>query len=543
MKNAECIGRIGQLLPKFVVWPIMQHYANRLGVIDGDKKFTYGEMLERSFRLANGLLDLGVKKGDHISVIMPNIHENMEAHYAIMGLGCTIVPLNTRLAPEEILYMINHSDSSGVIIDWEYTHLVSPILDKIENCRFIIITSGGKKSSELKGFDYEELLAKSSPALVDLTTLKDEDMLCCIQYTSGTTDRPKGVMISYRAAWMRMLQHLEWIRPTINDVYLHIVPFFHGQAWGSIWNIPRTGGVNICLRYMDPKYMLQMIKEHGVTCFCGAPTIANALRLHPDWEKTEWPQNAHVHLAGSPCPLPVVKAYEEKGIKVHHVYGITEWMFATYTSHISYLKEWDELPMEKRVELLGRQGISTFFANSKVVRVDGTEVAKDGEEVGEIVIRGDFGMGGYWKDPKRGAEVVKDGWFYSGDAAVVHPDTYIEIVDRLKDMIISGGENIGAAEIERVVGLYPAVAEVSVIGIPDDKWGETPRAIIVLKAGQSATEKEIIDFSRERLAHYKCPRSVEFRDVIPKNAAGKVLKYVMREPFWEGYDRTKRVKG
>jgi len=281
MENAKCIGGIGQLLPKFVLWPIMQHYADRLAVVDGDKKFTYREMLERSFRLGNGLLDLGVKKGDHITVIMPNVHENIEAHYAIMGLGCTIVPLNTRLASEEILYMVNHSESSGIIIDWEYTHLVSPILDQIENCRFIIITSGGGKSSELQGLDYEELLTKSSPDLVDLTIAEDEDMLCCIQYSSGTTDRPKGVMVSYRAAWMRMLQLLEWVRPTINDVYLHIVPFFHGQAWGAFWTIPRVGGVNVCLRYMDPGFILKMIRENGVTCWCGAPTISKRTAFTP----------------------------------------------------------------------------------------------------------------------------------------------------------------------------------------------------------------------------------------------------------------------
>ena len=541
MTSAKCMGRIGQLLPKFVVEPVLMHYADRIGIIDGDQKFTNREVMERSFRLAHGLLELGVKKGDHVAVLMPNIHEHIEAHYAIMGLGCPIISINSRLAAEEVAYIINHSESTGLIVDWEYTHLITPILDKIKDVKFIVITSGGEKSSELEGVDYEELLAKSSSDFIDLTTLDDEDQLASILYTSGTTSRPKGAMLSYRACWFRMLQHLEWVRPTINDVYLHVVPIFHSQAWGSIWTIPRAGGVNVCARYMNPEIILKLIREHKVTCWCGAPAVVNALRLHPDWEKTKWPEGSHVHFAGSPTPLPVLQALDEKGVRAYHNYGGTEWMFSTGTSQIAYLDEWDDLPLEKRVGKLARQGLSNFFGVSKVVRNDGTEVKHDGEEMGEIIIKGDFGMGGYWKNPEETARVVVDGWFHSGDLAVVHPDGYLEIRDRLKDMILSGGENIGSAEVERVVGIHPAVAEVAVIGVPHEKWGETPKAIVVLKEGETATEKEIIDFCRERLAHYKCPSSIEFVDNIPKTATGKVMKYILREPYWKGFD--KRVKG
>ena len=540
MTIATCLGRIGQIVPKFVIEPVLMHYGDRLGIIDQDKELTYKELFERSYKLSNGLLNMGVKKGDHIAVLMPNVHEHIEAHYGIMGLGCPIISINTRLSAEEVSYIINHSEACGLILDWEYTHLISPVINDLKNIRFIIITSGGKKTSDLDGIDYEDFLAESSSTPVDLTTIKDEDKLASILYTSGTTSRPKGAMLSYRSCWFRMLQHLEWVRPTINDVYLHIVPMFHSQGWGAIWDIPRTGGVNICARYMEPSFLLKTIREHGVTCWCGAPAVANGMRLHPDWDKTVWPKGSHIHFGGSPMPLQVVRAFEEKGIRVHHGYGLTEWMFASHTSHISYLKKWDNLPMEERSRILARQGLSNYFSMAKVVREDGTGVKHDGVEMGEVIIKGDCGMGGYWKNPKATKQAVRDGWFHSGDLAVVHPDGYMEISDRLKDMIVSGGENIGTAEVERAAGMHTCVAEVAVIGIPHEKWGETPKAIVVLKENCLATEKEIIDFCREHLAHYKCPTSVEFRKTIPKTSTGKTMKYILREPYWSGYG--KRVK-
>jgi len=266
MTIAACQGRIGQIVPKFVTEPVLMHYGDRLGIIDQDKELTYKELFERSYRLSNGLLGMGVKKGDHIAVLMPNVHEHIEAHYGIMGLGCPIISINTRLSAEEISYIINHSEACGLIVDWEYTHLISPVINDLKNIRFIIITSGGKKTSNLDGIDYEDFLAVSSSTPVDLTTIKDEDKLASILYTSGTTSRPKGAMLSYRSCWFRMLQHLEWVRPTINDVYLHIVPMFHSQGWGAIWDIPRTGGVNICARYMEPSFLLKTIREAGWAC-------------------------------------------------------------------------------------------------------------------------------------------------------------------------------------------------------------------------------------------------------------------------------------
>lgn len=534
----SCAAPIGLVVPKFVTEGIALSHADKLGVIDQGKRFTYRQVLERVYRLSHGLLNLGIKKGDHIATLMPSTHEHIEAHYAIMGLGCPIVAMNTRLVPEELAYIVNHSESVTLLVDWEYTHLITP---NFKNIKHIIITSGGKKAPELEGIDYEELLAKSSPEPVDLTTIEDENSLASIMYTSGTTARPKGVMLSYKNCWMRMMQHLEFTRPTINDIYLHIVPMFHAQAWGAIWDIPRIGAVNVCARYATPDFLLKQIRDNKVTRTCSAPAVFNNMRLHPDWEKTKWPAGSSVTFAGASLPIPVIKDSEAKGIRVYQVLGTTEGLISNSTGPINYLKEWERLPSGERAEILTKQGLPNFFAVTKVVRKDGSEIKHDGEEIGEVITKGDTMMAGYWKQPEETAKVCVDGWFHTEDLGVVYPDGRVELRDRLKDMIISGGENISSAEPERVIGDHPAVVEVAVIGIPHEKWGETPKAIIVLKTDHKATEKEIIDFCREHLAHYKCPTSVDFVDSIPHTATGKVKKNVLREPYWKGHDE--KIKG
>jgi len=539
--KVSCVAPVGMIVPKFVTEGIMQSHPDKVGVIDQDKRFTYRQMLERAYRLSHGLLDLGVKKGDHVAVLLPSIHEHIEAHYAIMGLGCPIISMNTRLATEEIAYIVNHSESQALLVDWEYAHLVSPIMKEMKDMKCIIVTSGGKKTSELAGIDYEELLAESSPEPIDLTTIEDENSLACLMYTSGTTARPKGVMLSYKNCWVRMIQHLEFVRPTINDVYLHIVPLFHAQAWGAIWSIPRIGATNVCARYTTPDFLLKQIRDNKVTCACSAPTVFNNLRLHRDWEKTEWPAGSRVLFAGSPLPIPVIRALEEKGVKAYQFYGLTETLMSNSTDRGNYNKEWDRLSADERAEILTRQGLPNYFAVAKVVREDGSEVKHDGEEMGEVIVKADTVMAGYWKQPEETAKVCIDGWFHTGDLGVVHPDGRLELRDRLKDMIVSGGENISTAEPERVIAEYPAVAEVAVIGVPHETWGETPKAIVCLKADCEATEEEIIDFCRERLAHYKCPTSIDFVDSIPHTATGKVKKNVLREPYWKGH--VKRIRG
>jgi fatty-acyl-CoA synthase len=535
------LAPVGLVLPRFVVEPIMYHFPDRVGIIDEDKQFTYGDFFERSWRLANGLLSLGIKKYDHIATLTPNVHEGIEAVYATLTLGCVSVPGNTRLSSEELCWQLNDSEAKVLIVDWEYTHLVAPIVNKLQTVKHIIITSGGKKKADLKGIDYEEFLANSSPQYVDLLNMEDEESLASLIYSSGTTARPKGIMHSHRSLIFFMVQALDMVRPSINDVYMMIVPLFHGFSWQAIWNIPRFGGKIVCLRYMDPGYILKQARDNKVTTCCAAPTVINFLRMHPDWEKMTWPKGSHFHLAGSPTPLPVITALEEKGIWYGHMYGMTEAPFATHNDFNYAKKEWQNLSVEERANMMARQGIVTYPGVIKVVKDDGTEVKHDGKDQGEVIVKGAHASHGYWKAPEATAERFINGWFHSGDIAVVHPDHYIEIVDRKKDMILSGGENIASAEVERVLFQHPAIADTTVVGVPHEKWGETVKALVVLRTGCTATEDEILKFCKSNLAGYKCPTSVDFIQELPKTPTGKVQKFLLRERYWEGYG--KRVKG
>ena len=511
-------------------------WPDKIAVKDGDKEFTFREVDERANRLANALLDMGIKKGDKVAVIGPNSHEHFESHYGILRTGAVIVSINTRLAPREVEYILNHSDSCALIVDREYTHLVTPILNNIKGIKHIIITSGGEKSAPLDGIDYETLLANSSTTKVDL--VEDETEPESINYTSGTTAKPKGVIVSHRINYMRMLQHLTVLKLTVNDVYLHIVPFFHAAGWYSIWTTIGVGALNICLRRIDPGNILRLIEKERVTAFCSSSTVLNMIASHPDFKKCDFPDNLRVVAAGSAPTPPLIRAWESVGVRFEHVYGLTEILWGT---HCVREDEWDSLPFEERAKKLARQGLPEFFCQAKVVREDMTEVAHDGKEIGEVVAKGHVVLHEYYKNPEATKEAFRGGWFHTGDLAVVHEDNYIELVDRKKDMIISGGENIATLEVEAVLSEHPAVLEVAVFGVPSEKWGEEVKAAVVLKPDATATEEELITFCRERLAHYKCPKSIDFHEQLPKTGTGKIMKYVLREPYWKGYE--KKIKG
>ncbi len=527
---------IGALIPPWVRGTVLTNFSEQIGWIDGDKQFTYGEFYDRVTRLENALTGLGIEKYDHIATLTHNSHEGMEATYAVMEMGCVHIPVNTRLSPEETGWVINHSDASALIIDWSLCHVIAPVLNELEHIKHIIIIDG-EQSAALDGHSYETLIKQADNTFHEVLTLDDEDSMAAILYTSGSTGRPKGCMVSHRALYFgHVCQSLDMVRPTINDRFAHIVSLSHGQAWGFLWLMSRYGATNICLRDMDPGFILSQVREHGINATCSSPTVINFLRLHPDWEKTHFPEGTHFHLAGSPTPLPVIEALENKGIFYGHTYGFTEGHFATHTDRNFYKNEWNDLPLPEKCKILARQGLPNLFAEVRIVRPDGTHVDNNGQETGELIARGDHCMGGFWKDVHRTREVIKNGWVYSGDLAIVHEDHYIELIDRKKDMILSGGENIASAEVERVLYLHPAVAEAAAIGIPDKKWGEAVKAIVVFKEGEEASEQEIIDFCREQLAHFKCPKSVDIIDELPRNASGKVKKFILRELYWTELD-------
>jgi len=523
------------LIPHRVMHRTLMCWPEKTGVVDGESDFTYAEFNERNNRLCNALLSLDVKKRDHIATLLPNVHESMESHYAISKLDCVIVAMNTRLSPNELEHIINHSDSRLLIVDWEYAHLIYPIRDRIPDIAKVIVTSGGPKTADLEGLDYETLLGSVSPQEVDLAD--DEDAVASILYTSGTTARPKGAVITHRQNYMRMLQNLVVLRAWHDDVYLHFVPMFHAQAWGAIWSMTGVGATHVCLRRIEPGEILRLMETCGVTALCSASTILNMVANHTDFPRTKFSPNLRIVTAASSPPPALFRAWEAAGAHMIHSYGLTEVLWGLVNELGS---EWDGKRPEERADHIAKQGISEFHCLTKVGRQDMTEVRHDGKEVGEVLIKGPTVMSEYYKNPEDSEKAFRGGWLHTGDLAVVHPDHHIEIVDREKDTIISGGENIGSAEVEAVLYEHPAILECALIAVPSEKWGEEQKAMVVLKPGAKSTERELIDFTRERLAHYKCPKSVEFLSELPKTATGKIQKYVLREPYWEG--QRKRVK-
>ncbi|MBX6395227.1 MAG: long-chain-fatty-acid--CoA ligase [Alicyclobacillaceae bacterium] len=512
-------------------------YPNKTAVIDGDKRFTYREFNERVNRLSHGLRKLGVDNGTKVAVLAPNTHPMLECFYGICQLGAVMVPLNIRLKAEELRYIIDHSDSEIVIVDAEWGHVIHSIRSQLPKVRHVIQIDSGYPSP-LEALDYEELLAGSPTDAIEVNV--DENQPITINYTSGTTSNPKGVILTHRGSFLNAADFMFHLRVSHDDVYLHILPLFHVNGWGSVWAITAVGATHVCLRKVDPPHILELFEREGITLACGAPTVLNMLVQAPNIDKVHITTRPRMATAGSPPPAAVIdKVQRYLHMEVIHVYGLTET--SPFISYCEWRKEFEQLSQEEQAAVKARQGVEMVFSGEiKVVRSDGTEVEWNGREIGEIVARGNVVMEGYYKQPEETAKAIRDGWFHTGDLAVVHPDGFIEIVDRLKDVIISGGENVSSVEVEGVLFQHPAVADVGVVAKPDEKWGEVPVALVVVKPGMHVTAEELNEFCRARLAHYKTPKHYEFVDELPRTATGKLQKYKLRERFWAG--REKRVQ-
>ncbi|AOH54854.1 o-succinylbenzoate--CoA ligase [Peribacillus muralis] len=511
----------------------VKYYPHKVAVIDGEKAFTYMEFGQRIDRLSLALHASGIEKGDHIAVMLPNTHHMLECFYGICQLGAVMVPLNYRLSAEDLEYIIKHSDAKMLIIDAEYAAPIEPIVTNLSMETIIIVPMEGHET-DLAGINYEDFIMhvndRDRLPVADI----DENQLMTINYTSGTTSKPKGVMLTHRGNYMNAANFIYHLTLKHDDVYLHTLPMFHANGWGGVWAITATGGTHVCLRKVDPPQILQLFSKHNITLLCGAPTVVNMLVNDPKAKQTEIKVRPRMATAGAPPSAALIhKAEEILGLNMIHVYGLTE------TSPFILYNEWKDdfeaKTADEQAMIKARQGIELVFnGETMVVNQAGVEVAWDGRELGEIITRGNVVMEGYYKDPEKTAEAIRDGWFYSGDLAVTHPDGYIEIQDRAKDLIISGGENISSTEIEGILYKHPDVLEVAVIAVPHDKWGETPKAIIVLKDDAYVKESEIITFCRSRMAHFKAPTSVEFVEALPKTATGKLQKYRLRESHWKG---------
>jgi fatty-acyl-CoA synthase len=498
-------------------------HPERVAVVDGERHWADAELRERVNRVASALRGRGLERRDRVAALCPNVPALLELHHAVPAAGGVLVAINVRLSPDEIRYILEHSGARALFVAAELEPL---IVDPPAGLEIIRVDDGGA------GGPYEQLVARGHAAGVP-SWLMDEEEPIAIDYTSGTTGRPKGVVYTYRGAYLNALGEVIEAELGHHPVYLWTLPMFHCNGWCFPWAVTAAGGTHVCLRQVDPALIWRLFREEGVTHYNGSPTVQTMLVNHPDAGRLERRVTAMV--AAAPPSPTLLARLEELNIRVVHVYGLTE----TYGPHTvcTWQDDWDELPASQRAALLARQGHAYTTADPvRVVDEQMRDVPRDATSMGEVVMRGNNVMTGYFANADATQEAFRGGWFHSGDLAVWHPDGAIELRDRGKDIIISGGENISSIEVEQAICAHPAVLECAVVAIPHDHWGERPKAIVTLKEGATATEADIIAFCRERLAHYKCPDSVVFGP-LPKTSTGKVQKFALREPEWAGRDR------
>ena len=512
-------------------------FRDKIAVVHGDLQYTYAEFGKRVNRLASALRDGGVERGDRVAFLCPNIPPLLEAHFGVPLAGAALVAINVRLSPNEVAYIINHSGAKYLFVDSALASTLKPVRDQLKTVETIININDAPGDSHVDGQDYEAFLdGQNSDPLPWL--IEDEEEMISINYTSGTTGKPKGVMYSHRGAYLNALGEVIETTLITESVYMWTLPMFHCNGWCFPWGVTAAGGTHVCLRQIEPSTVWKLIAEQGVTHFNGAPIVLISLLNHHDRPK-KLDRPLTVTTAGAPPSPTLIDQMETLGAKIIHVYGLTE----TYGPHTvcAIQPAWKNLPIEEQARLKARQGVAYTIADDvRVVDDNMIDVAADGETMGEVVMRGNNVMLGYYQDSRATSDAFKGGWFHSGDLAVMHPDGYIELRDRGKDVIISGGENISSIEVEQALYRHPAVLEVAVIAIPHDKWGETPKAFVTLKEGIEASEKELIAFCRDQIAHFKCPTAIEFT-TLPKTSTGKIQKFVLREKEWAGSD--KRIKG
>jgi fatty-acyl-CoA synthase len=467
-------------------------------------------------------MQLGIQKGDRIAYISPNTHCHLEGYYAIPQIGAVLVPINFRLTADDFAYILNHSGARMVCVHPDFHDSVDSIRSKVPGVEHYISLEGAKSGWD----EYEKILA-SAPTHLTRPDIDEGDLLT-INYTSGTTSKPKGVMITHRNAYMNVVGTLVHVPMTVEDRYLWTLPMFHANGWTFVWIVTATGGRHVCLRKFDPIAVYELIDRESITMLCAAPTILISIANAPDELRRRARKGVRVLTAGAPPAAATIERIEgELGWEITQVYGMTET--SPFITICEPRPEHQPLSLGDRAVIKARQGVELITSGELLVVDDnGVEVPHDGQTLGEIVVRGNVVMKGYYNDPQATATAMRGGFMHTGDAAVVHPDGYAEVRDRLKDIIISGGENISSVEVEGVLLRHPAVQEAAIVGLADEKWGEAPHAFVVLRSGAIASEAELREFARANLAHFKCPHSVTFIPELPKTATGKIQKFVLR---------------
>ncbi len=505
-------------------------HPDRVAVVHGARRTTYAEFYARARRLAAALARRGIGRGDTVSAMLPNVPAMLDAHFGVPMLGAVLNTINTRLDADTVAYILEHGEAKALITDRVFAGAVGPALKRLKRKLLVIdnddplYTGPGERLGEI---EYEAFLEQGDPGFA-WSPPADESAPIALNYTSGTTGRPKGVVYHHRGTFIETVGNImAWPLPP-QPVYLWTLPLFHCNGWCFPWSVTAMGGTHVCLRQVEPAQIFQMIAEHRVTHMCGAPTVLSMLTNAPDEQQRKFPQLVDIQTGGSPPPAKVIKAMEELGFRVTHIYGMTELQGPSTLCEPQ--AAWTGLPLEERAVQMARQGVRYPIVEGHIVGNPKTckPVPQDGKTIGEILVKGNTVMLGYLKDAGATAEAFDGGWMHTGDLAVWYPNNYVEIKDRQKDIIISGGENISSVEVEIALYKHPAVALAAVVARPDEKWGETPCAFVQLKAGANATEDEMIRHCRDNLAGFKIPRKVVF-GTLPTTATGKIQKFVLRD--------------
>lgn len=499
-------------------------YPDHEAVVDGDIRLTYEQFFARCDRWSAVLQRaLGVTRGDRVAYIAPNTQAQLTSFYAVPQIGAVLVPINYRLTADDFAYIIGHSGARVVCAHPDYLDLVDSIRDRIPGAEHFVALEGERDGWR----NWEELIAATDGAFT-APPISEHDLLT-INYTSGTTARPKGVMITHRNAYMNTVGTLLHVAMAAKaERYLWTLPMFHANGWTFVWTVTAVGGTHVCLRRVEPSRIFAEMARERITMLCAAPTVLIGIANTPEDVRKDAPRGVRVVTAGAPPAAATIRRVEEElGWAISHVYGLTET--APFITVCEPRPEHARLSTGERAAIKARQGVELISSGELlVIGDDGHEVAHDGATVGEIVVRGNVVMLGFYNDPEATATALRDGYFHSGDAAVVHPDGYVEIRDRMKDVIISGGENISSVEIEAALLRHDAVQEAAVVGMPSAKWGESPHAFVIVRTGATVTESELREFVRGELAHFKCPQEFHFVTELPKTATGKVQKFVLR---------------
>ena len=483
-------------------------YRDRTAVIDGDRSFTYAEFADRCRRAGGVLEERGIRPGDRVATLTPNSVMMLEAHYAVPGIGAVLVPLNHRLTPGEIRTLLEHAGVSLVLFDDAFKDVAMHLgVDAISAA------------------EYERAIAGASPTMREVA---DEHDLLSINYTSGTTGRPKGVMYDHRGAYLQSLAMVAHSRLGVGDRFLWTLPMFHCNGWTYTWAVTAAGATHVCLDAVVPARIWRLVEDLGITHLNAAPTVLVMLANHADAKPVPSQHPLRVATGGAPPSPTLLSQLAQLNFDVTHLYGLTE----TYgpAAVCDWHPEWSRLPIADQARLKARQGnVNILAGQARVVAPDGVDVAADGRTVGEVCLRGNNVMRGYFRDPAATRDAIRDGWFYSGDLAVMHPDGYIELRDRSKDIIISGGENIASIEVEQALAAHPDVLEVAVVAMSHDRWGEVPAAFVVTRDNARLDEASLVEFARGSVAGFKVPKKIVLVDELPKTATGKVQKFVLRE--------------